>query len=100
MRALQLTIKNNAELKTAYLPFVNNGAVFVATQDKFQLNETINLDIHLFSAAQTLAISGNVVWITPSFAQGGSIAGVGIQFPNIDTRDKLEALMAGGAYVS
>jgi type IV pilus assembly protein PilZ len=69
---LSLTIRDKAVLYAAYMPFVQNGGLFIP-------------------------VAGKVVWITPKGAQGNRAAGIGVQFSGEDdsATKKIETYLAG-----
>ena len=76
---LSLTIKTKDELYRSYMPFIKNGGVFVATQRDYQLGEEVFMLLDLMEEPDKIPVSGKVVWVTPRGAQGGKMAGIGIQ---------------------
>lgn len=86
----QLTYKvqNQMELNFSYMPFINNGGLFVPTNEKFELDDNITVELHLPGQTDSIYIEGRVVWITPVNALYQIYPGVGIQF----TGDKAKAL--------
>jgi len=46
-----------------------------------------------------MPVAGKIIWITPPGAQGGKVAGIGIQLAdeegNKQVRNKIETLLAG-----
>jgi type IV pilus assembly protein PilZ len=87
------------ELYEAYMPFVINGGLFVATKKTYHLGDEVSLLLQLWNEPEKISLTGKVVWITPSCAQGGRDAGVGIQF-NLDENakilhQKIETALAG-----
>ena len=92
--ALDLTLKNKSALRQAYMPFVRNGGVFVRTNRSYELGEDVSVTIRLFEADEPVAVSGKIVWVTPTRAQGKRAAGVGVQFNAQESfRARLEELL-------
>ena len=77
---LSLTIKDRAVLYAAYMPFVEQGGLFVPTNKKFQLGEEVFILLALMDEPEKIPINGRVIWITPKGAQGNRQAGIGAQF--------------------
>lgn len=94
---MSLTIRDVKGLHQAYMPFIKGGGLFIPTIKKFRLGDDLFLRLTLMDEPDVLPISGKVVWITPSGAQGGKVAGVGIQIndPTDALRNKFETLLAG-----
>ncbi len=94
---LSLAIKDKAVLFSAYMSFVRNGGLFIPTNKSYQLGEEVFLLLDLMDEPDKLPIAGRIVWITPASAQGGRIAGIGVQFNDQDVmpKAKIENYLAG-----
>ena len=79
------------------MSFIQNGGLFVHTQDKFSLGDTVTLSVQLPDNSNQYHTTSRVVWITPNSAQRGLPAGIGVQFAMDDTalRPKIEDYLAG-----
>ncbi len=75
-----ISFEDKAALYKQYMPFIQNGGLFVPTQKKFSLGDTVTLAVQLPEDSNQHAISGRVVWLTPESAQRGLPAGIGVQF--------------------
>ena len=94
---LSLSIKDKAALYSAYMPFVTNGGLFVATDKNYRLGEEIFLLLNIMDEPEKIPVAGKVVWITPQGAQGNRSAGIGVQFSDQDdtARRTIENHLAG-----
>ena len=95
---LSLAIKDKGSLYAAYMPFIQNGGLFIPTTKQYKLGDEVFMLLSLMDETERLPVAGNVVWITPPNAQGNRTAGIGVQFSkqdNSQTRNKIEALLAG-----
>ncbi len=94
---LSLSIKDKAALYSAYMPFVTNGGLFVATDKNYKLGEEIFLLLNNMDEPEKIPVAGKVVWITPQGAQGNRSAGIGVQFSDQDdtARRTIENHLAG-----
>jgi type IV pilus assembly protein PilZ len=81
---LSLTIKDLAVLYAAYMPFIQNGGLFVPTNKQYALRDEVFILLSLVDEAEKIPITGQVVWITPKGAQGNRQAGIGVQFSEQD----------------
>ncbi len=81
---LSLTIKDKAVLYAAYMPFLQNGGLFVPTSKEYSIGDDIFMLLTLMEAPEKIPIAGRVVWITPAGAQGNRQAGIGVQFSEQD----------------
>ena len=95
---LSLAIKDKGSLYAAYMPFIQNGGLFIPTTKQYKLGDEVFMLLSLMDETERLPVAGNVVWITPPNAQGNRTAGIGVQFSkqdNSQTRNKIETLLAG-----
>ena len=95
---LSLAIKDKGSLYAAYIPFIQNGGLFIPTTKPYKLGDEVFMLLSLMDETERLPVAGNVVWITPPNAQGNRTAGIGVQFSKQDngqTRNKIETLLAG-----
>jgi type IV pilus assembly protein PilZ len=81
---LSLTIKDKAVLYAAYMPFLENGGLFVPTTKPYTIGDEVFMLLTLMDDPEKIPIAGRVVWVTPSGAQGNRQAGVGVQFSSQD----------------
>ena len=94
---LSLTLKDKGQLYAAYMPFVRNGGLFIATNKSYHLGDEVFMLLTLMDEPEKIPVAGKVVWITPKGAQGNRSAGIGVQFNDSDriTRNKIETYLAG-----
>ena len=94
---LSLTIKDKAVLYSAYMPFLDNGGLFVPTNKAYSLGDEVFMLLTLMDESVKIPISGKVVWITPRGAQGNRTAGIGVKFSEQDAsaNAKIENYLAG-----
>ena len=81
---LSLTINDKAVLYSAYMPFLENGGLFVPTNKKYCIGDEVFMLLTLMDDPEKIPIAGRVVWVTPVGAQGNRQAGVGVQFSEQD----------------
>jgi type IV pilus assembly protein PilZ len=92
-----ISFEDKATLYRQYMPFIQNGGLFIHTQEKFSLGDTIALLVQLPGDSNQHNISGRVVWITPESAQRGLPVGIGVQFTADNAsplRHKVEGYLA------
>ena len=94
---LSLTIKDKAVLYAAFMPFIQDGGLFIPTNKHYRLGAEVFILLSLMEEPEKLPIAGKVVWITPKGAQGSRAAGIGVQFTNEDDSvlRKIETYLAG-----
>ena len=78
---LEVVIKDTAALYEAYMPYLKNGGLFVATEKDIVLGQRETLLLGLMGDPEILRISGKTVWCTPKGAEGSRQAGIGVEFP-------------------
>lgn len=94
---IHLTIDSAEVLYKSYISFVKNGGLFVPTDKPYKLGDEVFIVLKLFDDPDKLPIAGKVIWITPTCAQGGKIAGIGVQFFDdkaSEICDKIETFIA------
>ncbi|GGX28554.1 MULTISPECIES: PilZ domain-containing protein [Undibacterium] len=82
---LSLGIREKAALFAAYMPFLENGGIFVPTNKTYRLGEEIYLILTLLDDPQKYPVAGKVVWITPQGAGNNKTQGIGVHFPGDET---------------
>ncbi|MFN7098249.1 MAG: PilZ domain-containing protein [Gammaproteobacteria bacterium] len=92
-----VNIQDKTNLFHTYMPFIIEGGLFVRTDKHFNLDDEVFLLIKLIDEPEKYTIRGRVVWITPSCAQAGRIAGIGVQFGDNarELKAKIETYLAG-----
>ena len=101
---LAVTIDSLGALRTAYMPFVLRGGLFIPTDERYHLGEQVFVLLRLPDNPTSVPLAGTVVWITPSSATsgsawGGGAAGIGVQFSdgNESLKRRIEACIADSA---
>ncbi len=94
---LSLTIKDKAVLYAAFMPFLENGGLFIPTNKQYAVGDEVFMLLNLMDESEKIPVAGKVVWITPKRAQGNRAAGVGVQFSGQDDTalKKIENYLAG-----
>lgn len=95
---LSFSIADTAQLYAQYMPFVENGGLFVPTSKAYNIGDEVFMLIALLDEPEKLPVAGKVVWITPNGAQGNRRSGIGVQFNGQDdglAKNKIETYLAG-----
>lgn len=66
-------------LYAAYMPFLTYGGLFIATDQRFEIGDAVELHVRLPNDAETTTVEGRVVWLNPR-ATAGRPAGIGVHF--------------------
>lgn len=94
---LSLAIREKAALYAAYMPFLKNGGIFLATQKPYKLGDEIFVILTLMDEPYKHQVAGKVAWITPVGAHHDKAQGVGIHFPDDDSgqraRQRIEDIL-------
>lgn len=77
---LQYVIHDPVELNLSYMPFINEGGLFVPTDQSYSLGDRVVVDLMLPGKKEAVKIEGKVVWLTPINALHHVLPGIGIQF--------------------
>nr|MBV6628852.1 PilZ domain-containing protein [Oceanococcus sp. HetDA_MAG_MS8] len=95
---LTLHIKEKQALQHAYMPFVQNGGLFIPTAKNYKLGDEVFILLSLLEDKERLPVAAKVVWITPRGAQNQRQQGIGVQFSPQDsgeTQKRIETALAG-----
>lgn len=87
---MQLNIKEKAALYAAYIPFFEEGGIFVPTAREYKLGDDVYVLLTLPDDPQRYPVAGRVAWVTPVRAAGNRTQGVGIQFPKDEKSRQLK----------
>ncbi len=88
---MQLNIKEKAALYAAYIPFFEDGGIFVPTARDYRLGDDVYVLLTLPDDPQRYPVAGRVAWVTPARAGGNRTQGVGVQFPKDEKSRQLKA---------
>lgn len=72
---LHHTFSDFLTLKRAFMPFVVGGAIFIPTQEKYQLGDFIKVMITLPESKHDYTFTGEIIWVSP---QSNNHSGIGI----------------------
>jgi len=95
---LTLTIKDKAALYLAYMPFVENGGLFIPTNSSYKLGDEVFMLLNLMGEDEKIPVAGRVIWLTPKGARGKRNACIGVQFSEQDggsSQKKIDNYLAG-----
>ncbi|ORU89762.1 MAG: pilus assembly protein PilZ [Cycloclasticus sp. symbiont of Poecilosclerida sp. M] len=83
---LSLSIKDKHALFAAFIDYVEGGGIFIPTAKDYGLGDDVHILLSLMESSEKLPITGKVIWVTPSDAQGSRAAGIGVQFKGAESR--------------
>ncbi|MCE2680902.1 MAG: PilZ domain-containing protein [Burkholderiales bacterium] len=79
MLRLTAHFKDRLSLAHAYMPFIEGGALFVASTEQAQLGDAAFVFVSLEEGGQKFPVTGRVVWLGPLTEGGETPPGLGIQ---------------------
>lgn len=94
---ISFSITDRGALYSSYLSFVSRGGLFVPTSRSYELGDEVFMLLQLMDEDSILPVSGQVVWVTPTGAQGNKTPGIGVQFLDDDndrSRSSIEHYLA------
>lgn len=77
---LSVTIADTSVLHASYMPFVNNGGLFIPTNKSYEIGDEVFILLTLLHESEQIPLAGKVVWITPLQPQDKRAPGIGVQF--------------------
>ncbi len=94
---VNVALKTEDELYASYMPFVNNGGLFIDNRQHHKLGDEVFVVLELLDEPEKYPLSGKVVWVTPGGVGSNKRQGFGIQFSeeNADLVAKIETHLAG-----
>lgn len=95
---LHLNLPDKDALYDAYMPFAEQGGLFVATNGEFEMGDVVDLQLTLPETNEDFMFSGPVIWVTPDNAACNRKPGIGVQLAGEEgqrARDRIETLLAG-----
>lgn len=94
---LSLSIKELGVLHSAWMPFLDNGGLFIPTRKQYDMGDEVFILLSLMDEPERIPLAGTVVWITPNLAQNGRAQGIGVKFNDKDNPAKplVEKYLAG-----
>lgn len=94
---LSISIKELSVLYSAYMPFLENGGIFIPTRKQYEMGDEVFILLGLMDESEKLPLSGTVIWLTPANAQGNRAQGIGVHFSEKENAAKgiIEKYLAG-----
>jgi type IV pilus assembly protein PilZ len=81
---LSVKITDENMLYHSFLPFLENGGLFIPTDKEYELGEEVFVLLTLLDEPEKIPVAGNIVWVTPKGAQANQAAGIGIHFSDMN----------------
>lgn len=80
MIPIYIEFQSEHDLYVSYMPFLKEGGLFIPTAEPYELGAEVDLKVVLPDSLEPSLISGEVCWLTPTGAQNGTPAGIGVSF--------------------
>lgn len=77
---ISFSISDRGALYASYMPFMQDGGVFVPTNRQYDLGDNVFVLLKLMDDVNPIPVEGTISWITPAGAQGNKTPGVGVRF--------------------
>ena len=81
---ISIAIKDKQALYMSYMPYIQNGGLFVPGNKPFKLGDEVFLMLQVMNEPKKFLVAGKVIWITPLGSQGNMQEGFGVQFTGDD----------------
>ncbi|MAM70630.1 MAG: pilus assembly protein PilZ [Gammaproteobacteria bacterium] len=94
---LSVSIQDLSVLYASYMPFLQNGGIFIPTGKNYRINDEVFILLSLPDEPEKIPVNGKIVWVTPQQAQGNKAPGIGVQFleKNSEAKSKIEQRLTG-----
>ena len=94
---IAMTIKDKVVLHNYYMPFLQNGGLFIANRTEYEIGDDVFILLNLMDESEKIPVAGKVVWIAKKGVKSPHTPGVGVQFSDPDNvaKDKIETYLVG-----
>ena len=92
-KMVKMALTDRTTIYNSYMSFLNNGGVFIASDDTFEMGEEVLLVLEIGEALDRFPLKTKVCWINPQ--RGGSTRprGVGLAFDGSDVAKNAKHLI-------
>lgn len=93
---LNLTLKDAGDIHASFMPFIENGGLFIRTHKEYSLGDQVFVLLDLVDEPEKIPLTGQIVWINP-VGSSSRPQGIGIQLgaDYAEVVTKLENHLAG-----
>ncbi len=94
---LPFTVKDMRQLQHSYMPFIQNGGLFIETDKVHKMGDAFFLLLTLLDDAEQIPLAVKVVWLAGKEVKAPHKQGIGVQFtdPENPARNKIETYLTG-----
>lgn len=98
-KMVKMALTDRTTIYNSYMSFLNNGGVFIASDDAFEMGDEVLLVLEIGDALERFPLKTKVCWINPKRGSSTRPRGVGLAFDNSDVaknaRHLIENNLAG-----
>lgn len=91
------TVKDMRQLQRSYMPFIQNGGLFIETDQVHKMGDALFLLLTLLDEAEQIPLAVKVVWLAGKEVKAPHKPGIGVQFLDIENpaKNKIETYLTG-----
>lgn len=93
-KMMALNLQDKTTIYNCYMPFLENGGLFVPTDDVFSLGEDILLAVEITDHPK-LYLPTKVAWINPARTSANRPKGIGLAFSSHENCQQTKAIIEG-----
>jgi type IV pilus assembly protein PilZ len=92
-----VAVQSDQDLQSMYMPFVQNGGLFLSNDHGHALGDEFFLLLSLAEDPEPFPLAVQVVWQAGDAVKAPHRPGIGVQFldPDNEVKDRIETLLAG-----
>ena len=94
---LPYTVKDLRQLQHSYMPFIQNGGLFINVDQEYKMGDEFFLLLPLLDETEQIPLAVRVVWLAGKEVKAPHKPGIGVQFTDIENaaKNKIETYLAG-----
>ena len=94
---LPYTVKDLRQLQHSYMPFIQNGGLYVDVKQDYKMGDEFFLLLTLLDEAEQIPLAVKVVWLAGKDVKVPHKPGIGVQFLDIErpAKNKIETYLTG-----
>ena len=94
---IALTIKDKVFLHNYYMPFLQNGGLFIANRTEYEIGDNVFILLNLMDKLEKIPVAGKAVWIAKKGVKSSHTQGIRAQFSDSENvaKDKIETYLVG-----
>ena len=94
---ISVAIKDRESLHDCYMPFVQNGGLFITGRTEYDLGDEVFILLDLMNETDKIPVAGKVAWVAREGVKHPHKPGMGVAFNDPDNlaKIKIENLLVG-----